>query len=624
MATISKPVLLSTVITILFLVIVFVGWSNYRLFEARFTTQLTLDEAELLAEGTSIFSRELGHIKNTTLFLRNSIDSLSTTRDHISDVVWFEPDITQVFSQFAKTSPFISQVRWIDPTGKELARVNSHNGEIVIVPSDQLQDKSERYYVHQNNFIVGDNVYISPVDLNIENNQIVTPLEPTLRGVVPLSHHRKGILVVNYNLTKLFDQLRSLSNDRLFLDLVSTNGEWMVSQTPEQEWKNTLNNHPTDNYFNTLYPEVWAAITQGTGMTSVLFQGQMWSANKVVVENEGVAIETEQVSCLYFIARSRLHILAEYQAYLQKLIIIIGSVAFFGLTFVLWWLIDAVYKRRALMVALEQEKSQLKVVNNDLYKANYQLVELQNELVEASKLSALGMMVAGLAHEMNTPLGGVRMALSSLGVLVNREVETLPEKSKETMLNSINIADKNLTRAVNLVASFKRITADASGQDIELFSFNDVLKDILIVYKSLLKRQPGMLLIQECEPHIEMQGFPGILFQVMQNLIDNSLQHGFKDMNRGTIKIIARKSGDNLELIIEDDGKGVSSEVVDRLFEPFVTTGRATKHTGLGLHLVHQWVYKLMGGRIEVTSKEEEGARFTVYIPLQLARVQPS
>jgi len=107
-------------------------------------------------------------------------------------------------------------------------------------------------------------------------------------------------------------------------------------------------------------------------------------------------------------------------------------------------------------------------------------------------------------------------------------------------------------------------------------------------------------------------------------LIDNSLQHGFKDINRGTIKLIARKRGDNLELIIEDDGKGVSSEVVDRLFEPFVTTGRSTKHTGLGLHLVHQWVYKLMGGRIEVTSKEGEGARFTVYIPLQLARVQPS
>lgn len=616
MTRFPKKIIVPIIIAAIFLTIVFIGWSNYRLFENRFTTQLTVTESELLSQGNALFSRELGHIRSTTLFLRNSAYALSTTHSHMPNSVWWTSDIIQVFSQFARTSPYISQVRWIDPQGKELIRINSHGGQITVVPTDQLQDKSDRYYVQQAVKAKGNNVYISPVDLNMENDQIVHPLEPTLRGAVSLDRERKGVLVVNYNLTQIFGQLRSLSDNRVYLDVVNPEGEWLISKDPKQEWANALNYDQDKNVLKALYPDVWNSILPNGDLSSLLYKGQVWSSKQVMVEGDSTALSEGSASSLYFIARSQMHVLSEHRTYLLWVIISLSSVAFLVLSFLVWWQMGNAYKRRDLLVALEQEKSHLKIANEELNKINRQLVELQNELVERSKLSALGLMVAGLAHEMNTPLGGVRMAISSLAALINREVDQLSNKSKSSMMTSIEIANKNLTRTVNLVASFKRITSDATGQDIETFLFNDVLKDVLIVYKSLLKRHTGIEIIHECESNINMKGFPGILFQVIQNFIDNALQHGFKDVKRGTITLIAKSHEGCLVLTIEDNGKGISDEVVDRLFDPFVTTGRGEKHTGLGLHLVHQWVYQLMNGHIEVTSKKGEGTRFVVFIPL--------
>lgn len=618
MTRIPQKILFPATILTFFLVVVLVGWSNYRLFENRFATQLTVTESELLSQGNGLFSRELGHIRSTTLFLRNSVYALSTTHNRMPNSIWRKPDIIQVFSQFARTSPYISQVRWLNLDGKELIRVNSHDGNTTVVPDSQLQDKSDSYYFHQANLTTGNNVYISPVDLNMENNQIVRPLEPTLRGVVSLNRNRNraGVLVVNYDLTKLFEQLRALSNDHFFLDVVSENGEWLISQDANKEWASTLKQDKQMNDVKSLYPKVWESISSEEGLSSRLSEGQVWSSMKVVVEAPIPSMAPETSSFLYFVARSRNHVLDEYREYLQWLIFSLGGAVFLILSFFVWWQMNASYKRRALVSALETEQAQLKVANNEFNVVNHQLVELQSELVESSKLSALGLMVAGLAHEMNTPLGGVRMALSSLTALINKEADLLSDRNRQSIEKTIEIAEKNLTRTINLVVSFKRVTLDRSGQDVEAFSVGSVLQDLLTVYKPRLKHFPHVSIEEECEADIQMRGFPGILSQVVQNLIDNALQHGLKDRSKGVITLTTKRQDDMLVLSVKDNGYGISPEVKDRIFEPFITTGRVDKHTGLGLHLVHQWVYTLMNGRIEVVSKEEEGTTFIIIIPL--------
>ncbi|MFI8621320.1 ATP-binding protein [Marinomonas sp. NPDC078689] len=620
MTRIPKKMLFPTTMITLFLVVVLVGWSNYRLFENRYVTQLTLEESGLLSQGSSLFNRELGHIKSTTLFLRNSVYALLTSHHHIPESVFWQSDISQIFSQFALTSPFISQVRWLDSNGKELIRINARDGKIAVVPASQLQDKSDRYYFQQAKLATENDVYISPVDLNMENDQIVRPLEPTLRGAVSINRERQGVLVVNYDLTKLFAQLRTLSNDRFFMDVVSENGEWLISQDAQKEWASALKQDKQTNYVKSLYPKVWASISSEEGLSSRISEGQVWSSMRVIVEAPISSMETEQSSFLYFVARSRSHVLDEYREYLQWLIFSLGSAAFLILSFLVWWQMNASYKRRALLSALEAEQAQLKVANNEFNVVNHQLVELQSELVENSKLSALGLMVAGLAHEMNTPLGGVRMALSSLTALINKEADSLSDRNRQSMGKTLEIAEKNLTRAINLVASFKRITLDRSGQDVQDFVLNSVLQDLLTVYKPRLKRFPHVLIKDECDADIHMQGFPGILSQVIQNLIDNALQHGLKDYPKGIITLTAKCQNDMLALSVKDNGNGISSEVRERIFDPFVTTGRVDKHTGLGLHLVHQWVYTLMKGRIEIESKEGEGTSFTIIIPLVQTR----
>ena len=616
MTRLPKRMLFPTTTLVVFLIVALLGWSNYRVFENRLISQLTLDESALLSQGSSLFSRELGHIKTTTLFLRNSVYALSTSHQHTPHSALWQANIPEIFTQFAQTSSFISQVRWLDSGGQELVRINARNGQTSQVPKDQLQDKSERYYFQQASSATGNNVYISPVDLNIENDQIVRPLEPTLRGVIKLDRFLAGVLVVNYDLTKLFQRLRALSNDNVFLDVVSAKGEWLISQDAQQEWATTLDHDENTNQMKVLYPDVWESIRSESGLSSRLSGGQIWSSMKVMVENETPSLDSESGSYVYFIARSQLHVLDKQRQHLQWLIGAISGAVFFVLCFIIWWQMNMAYKRRALLAALETEQAQLRVANNEFTMVNHQLVELQGELVENSKLAALGLMVAGLAHEMNTPLGGVRMALSSLLAQVKKDAERLPEQSLTNINKSIEIADKNLNRAINLVVSFKRITLDRSGQDVQTFLFNSVLQDLLMVYNPRLKRSPQITIVEECDENIEMQGFPGILSQMLQNFIDNALQHGFKGRQQGTITLTAKQQNEQLVLSIKDNGCGISPEVEGHIYEPFITTGRVDKHTGLGLHLVHQWVYKLMNGRIEVTSIEGKGTCFTVFIPL--------
>jgi signal transduction histidine kinase len=231
-------------------------------------------------------------------------------------------------------------------------------------------------------------------------------------------------------------------------------------------------------------------------------------------------------------------------------------------------------------------------------------------------------MVAGLAHEMHTPLGGVRMALSSCKIWLDKEIKQHPSDGLEKIDSSLLIAEKNLVRALDVVSSFKRIVSDRTAQDMQAFFFHNVVNDILFTYKPVLKKRADIHIESECPEDIDMLGYPGVISQIIQNLVDNALDHAFQRLDKGVIALTAKKEQDHLILVISDNGRGLSPEIKMHIFEPFFTTGRTKQHTGLGLHLVSQWVNKLMNGRIEVTSELGVGTTFTLTIPLYVADVE--
>lgn len=629
----------------IFIIVAFTAWTNYRLLKTQKINQITLDESEILSRGSSLFSRELGHLKSMTLFLRNTVEAklLSTPispqsllqqapsqntfpkndqskSDQSKDGQW-EKATLEVFTQFAKTSPLISQVRWLDLQGNERIRLNVSKGQSSAVEVSHLQNKSTRYYFQQAAYAVGNHVYISPIDLNVEHGKVVMPIEPTVRAVITLDKKLGGILVVNYNLTELFYSLRRLANKTVFLDLVNFQGEWVISQDRSQEWSLTLNqsdkNSVTEkNVLSLLYPKVWKNLLADDGLSSFIESGQIWSAMRVTLEDDSPDMSHEKETYLYFVARTWPNVLSEYHYSLLILIGGISLVLYLFFVWIAWWFIAVQDKRLALLNALEIEKVHLKNTNKELNASNQQLVMLQDELVENSRLSSLGLMVAGLAHEMNTPLGGVKMAMSSLNALLQREATHLPESSYGSLQSSINIADKNLSRAIELVSSFKRLTSNQTNQEARSFEFAQVMDDLLLTYKPVFKKTPHINVITKIPSGLSMTGHPGVLMQVMQNLIDNALTYAFDEDQKGTLTIEATCDDKNLTLTIQDSGKGVDPSIIKQLFDPFITMGRGQAHTGLGLYLVHQWVSKLMAGHIDVTSEQGKGTCFSLIIPL--------
>jgi signal transduction histidine kinase len=183
--------------------------------------------------------------------------------------------------------------------------------------------------------------------------------------------------------------------------------------------------------------------------------------------------------------------------------------------------------------------------------------------------------------------------------------------------DGLTLIRKHLIKATGLIRSFKRLAIDRSLDEPISFSLQACTSDLLTSLHSQLKQRPVTL--YSSLPDCELFSHPGILSQVLQNLIDNALQHAFNAKDSGHIWLEGRLLDHNrLELVIRDDGNGIDERLQHTLFDPFVTSGRSHGHTGLGLHLVHQWVTQVLQGHIHMDSAVGQGTGFTLNLPLDI------
>ncbi|RRJ84285.1 PAS domain S-box protein [Aestuariirhabdus litorea] len=254
-----------------------------------------------------------------------------------------------------------------------------------------------------------------------------------------------------------------------------------------------------------------------------------------------------------------------------------------------------------------------------------QLKQAQQQLISAEKLSALGSMVAGIAHEINTPVGiGVTAASHLHGctqqLIHSFEQQTLSrselKKYLDTATEGTQILLKNLSRAAELTASFKQVSVDQSTSSIRTIRLSNYLHEMLVSLRPLLKKTPHEVQL-ECDPSISITTNPGALYQVFSNLVINSLQHGFSEQDKGIIKVHCNLSGECLLIHYCDNGSGMEEEQLSRMFEPFFTTRRAAGNTGLGMHLVYNLVTESLKGTINVQSLPGKGIHINIQIPLQ-------
>lgn len=273
---------------------------------------------------------------------------------------------------------------------------------------------------------------------------------------------------------------------------------------------------------------------------------------------------------------------------------------------------------------LELQSSQLRQARDHAELALTRLQTAQQQLVESEKMASLGQLVAGVAHEVNTPLGVALTASSYLqqqalelrqdlgsGRLTGSKVAAYVEAAGQ----SSQLILSNLERAARLVQSFKQVSVDRTSdgrRQFEMLSFAEALVDSL----HTLWRQRAIEVRLHCPPGLKMDSFPGALGSVLTNLVQNALVHAFDASHSGHIDIdIAAADGDSVILSVRDDGAGIDAEHLSKIFEPFYTTRRGQGGTGLGLHVVYNLVTQKLGGRVDVSSSKGQGSCFRVQLP---------
>ncbi len=272
----------------------------------------------------------------------------------------------------------------------------------------------------------------------------------------------------------------------------------------------------------------------------------------------------------------------------------------------------------------EKANKELLETNAALLKSLETVKYAQAQLTQSETMAALGGLVAGVSHEINTPLGiGFTSSTFLRGktqkVLEVYERDELTradlEEFFEVVSESTRLIETNLSRANDLVRSFKRVAVDQSSNDRRTFNMKKYAEEILVSLRPKWKHTKHTVQLH-CPDDLEIDGFPGAVSQIFSNLIINSLNHAFPDDAAGNISIAISRDEGGVHMRYRDDGKGMEPAEVKRIFEPFFTTARNRGGSGLGMHIVDNLVTQTMGGSIECSSKPGEGVEFSLRFPI--------
>lgn len=616
----------------LFFSILFV-WLSYQLIYMDKEDELKKIQGQKLFVATNLFSRELGGLSDLLTLMANApaLSQKKYEKDEKSQTKYLslkaQQRVEDYFIQYGKASSRIAQIRWLDNSGQEVVRVNFTAGLVNVAQAKDLQNKQSRTYFKQGIKVAAPKKYFSPIDLNVEHNEVVQPIEATIRGTIRTSsntHLLQGLIVVNYRLNNLLTTIRDHSISEAKISIVNQDGYWLLNSQPEKEWgfmlkqpQLTLKTESTELWhYQNQHPEGGNYITKNVlhsfiPLVTFIGDGSGANSNRLL---------------LYATSNTNYLSLARRNALLFALVVFL-ILSLSGLI-IIWRGYRYQEKLIGLSLKLHNERQQLKQANKSLIENVARQQLLQDELVEANKLSSLGLMVAGVAHELNTPIGGAIICVTNADDANNNLTKAMEKGiSKSQFSAGVNIINRslhlaiiNLDKAVSHIKHFKRLAIDRVNEDYLNCVLTDIVSDLMVSLQPLLKKGK-VVLVEDIEDNLTLVSRPGIISQVLENLVVNSLNHGFEPGQQGTIEIRARRLDDNqICITVSDTGSGIPSAMHSALFDPFVTSGRGKGNIGLGLYMVNQWVTKILVGKLSFISEQNSSSKFatqfTVLLPV--------
>ena len=489
-------------------------------------------------------------------------------------------------------SPNVYQARYLDINGAEIIRVDKVAGEIKIATN--LQDKSKRDYFVETIKLDKGQIYVSDLDLNVEHDTVVEPWLPTIRIATPvfnLSAKKVGVVVINIDATALLNVYQLANRSRVNIMLVNDAGYWLLGRPREQLWNFMFNKH---SKFDDDFPAVWTKIKSGDEQNfRIESNGWNYLASTVQSIFPTTSKHHNPNKVLWHtIVQSPPQSLAITAAgFVPTLVILVALTAFS------WaWAKSVTDKKRT-----------------------------EEELVKSEKMSSLGGLVAGVSHELNTPIGSAVTIASTLQDQTDelrREIATGQlRKSQivqfvEDVRQAATLILRGLNRANELIGHFKQVAVDQSGEQRRQFNLDEYIREMAATFNHLFKYRQVELELGLTSNKV-LDTFPGALSQVIINLVQNALLHGFANDEPGIIRITSRALEENsVQLEIFDNGAGINPAIIRRVFDPFFTTKLGQGGSGLGLHIVHNIVTNVLGGTITVTSDPgNRSTQFTLIFP---------
>jgi len=280
---------------------------------------------------------------------------------------------------------------------------------------------------------------------------------------------------------------------------------------------------------------------------------------------------------------------------------------------------------KSLEDKVNQRTDALKESNQELLSTLETLHQYQGQLVESEKMASLGDMVAGVAHEVNTPIG---LGVTSSSLLYDRLIEIKQAFENKTLKSSqlkkfladgeenLNIIMRNLSRAADLITSFKQVAVDQSSSEERRFNLKGLINEVVLTLQPQLKNTRYNIEI-DCPENLILTSKPGPINQILVNLIMNSIIHGFENQGFGNIKIAIMDLSSQLHIHYQDDGKGINDDIKNKIFDPFITTKRGSGGSGLGMHLVYNLITQALNGTISFESEIDKGVIFDINFPIE-------
>ncbi|WP_415755212.1 sensor histidine kinase [Pseudomonas leptonychotis] len=613
------------------LVLLFVPWALLilvlmtllydRLLNARLEPLLR-DQQNSLSEGVGVLSRHLATLRGNLRFLIQQplfaeVLENPSAENHSS--------LTQLFVEFSRSSAVYDQIRWLDEQGSEQVRIDWRDGEPRVRDQLQLQNQAQRYYFVETMNLPDGAFYLSRFDLNEESGVIEQPLKPTLRSAAPIFDKlgkRRGILILNYQgqvlLQRLAEVSKSYGNN---LTLVDAEGYWMFAADKRDAWGFALGR--PEATLASRFPNTWRRMQ---AMRSGVFSDHAgyWAFNAFDPYQRGS--QAPEVSERWLLVS---HLPLEQVEVLQwqvawQVLLFAGVMLSLGLVGVLS-LGFAEFERDQVRLALEFSSLALQQSNGELRDTVEQLQRTRGALLQAEKLSSLGTLVAGVAHELNTPIGAASMAASTLDKGNQSLQKSLREGLQRSVLErfvqrndeGLAIILKSLTRMAQLTRAFKQLASDRASTEGRRFDLVELVQEVMLLFTPRLKQSQHQVVL-ELPPSVQLDSYPGPLGQILQNLIDNALVHAFDSGMNGVITVRVEHDRGRRECVIEvsDNGCGMSEEVLSKIFDPFFTTRRGRGGTGLGLYITHQLAVDILGAELQVRSAPGQGTKFRLRLPL--------